>query len=39
MFRCSLTAAEAAAKVSAVDKREFSAGHGPYLPYHKKGSR
>ena len=38
MCRCSLSAASSAARVSAVDKREFSVGYGPHLPYHKKGN-
>jgi hypothetical protein len=38
MFRCSLSAAYSAARESVVDKREFSVGYGPHLPYHKKGN-
>jgi hypothetical protein len=38
MFRCSPPAASSAARVSAVDKREFSVGYGPHLPHHQKGS-
>ncbi len=38
MFRCSLTVASLAARVSVVDEREFSVGYGPHLPYNKKGN-